>query len=287
LSVLSKPTPAIYSRKAARPSGKPGSRQRLERHRNAQGEYEQQYLNGLTLLMTDRRTPDGGTVCMYSDISEKKRLEVEHRIAAIAFEFRKALRLPTPRWSFSGSTGAFTEITGYNTEEIVGKTPALLSSGRHDAAFFAACGKVLHVPGRGREKSGIGRKCGEIYPAWLMITAVKDKAGTVTNYVGTFADITARKAAEEEINSLAFFDPLTGLPNRRLLLDRLKQALASSTRNVKYGALLFIDLDHFKTSTIRVAMILATCCCNRSPATDHLRAREAIPWPDLAATSSW
>ena len=79
-----------------------------------------------------------------------------------------------------------------------------------------------------------------------MITAVKDKAGTVTNYVGTFADITARKAAEDEINRLAFFDPLTGLPNRRLLLDRLKQALASSTRNVKYGALLFIDLDHFK-----------------------------------------
>lgn len=73
-----------------------------------------------------------------------------------------------------------------------------------------------------------------------------------------------RKAAEDEINSLAFFDPLTGLPNRRLLLDRLKQALASSTRNVKYGALLFIDLDHFKNLNDTLGMILATCCCNRS-----------------------
>ena len=141
---------------------------------------------------------------------------------------------------------AFTEITGYSAEESVGKTPALLNSGRHDAAFFTAMWESVARTGAWQGEIWNRRKCGEIYPEWLMITAVKDKAGTVTNYVGTFSDITARKAAEDEINSLAFFDPLTGLPNRRLLLDRLKQALASSTRNVKYGALLFIDLDHFK-----------------------------------------
>lgn len=220
--------------------------QRLERHRNAQGEYEQQYLNGLTVLMTERRTPDGGTVCMYSDISEKKRLEVEQRIASIAFEVQEGITITDAAMVILRVNRAFTEITGYNTEEIVGKTPALLSSGRHDAAFFTAMWESVARTGAWQGEIWNRRKCGEIYPEWLMITAVKDKAGTVTNYVGTFADITARKAAEEEINSLAFFDPLTGLPNRRLLLDRLKQALASSTRNVKYGALLFIDLDHFK-----------------------------------------
>ena len=220
--------------------------QQLERHRNAQGEYEQQYLNGLTVLMTERRTPDGGTVCMYSDISEKKRLEVEQRIASIAFEVQEGITITDAAMVILRVNRAFTEITGYNTEEIVGKTPALLSSGRHDAAFFTAMWESVARTGAWQGEIWNRRKCGEIYPEWLMITAVKDKAGTVTNYVGTFSDITARKAAEDEINSLAFFDPLTGLPNRRLLLDRLKQALASSTRNVKYGALLFIDLDHFK-----------------------------------------
>ncbi|MER2539482.1 MAG: EAL domain-containing protein, partial [Azonexus sp.] len=164
----------------------------------------------------------------------------------IAFEVQEGITITDAAMVILRVNRAFTEITGYNTEEIVGKTPALLSSGRHDAAFFAAMWESIARTGAWQGEIWNRRKCGEIYPAWLMITAVKDKAGTVTNYVGTFADITARKAAEEEINSLAFFDPLTGLPNRRLLLDRLKQALASSTRNVKYGALLFIDLDHFK-----------------------------------------
>ena len=128
--------------------------QRLERHRNAQGEYEQQYLNGLTVLMTERRTPDGGTVCMYSDISEKKRLEVEQRIASIAFEVQEGITITDAAMVILRVNRAFTEITGYNTEEIVGKTPALLSSGRHDAAFFT----------HGREKFGIGESAAKSIP---------------------------------------------------------------------------------------------------------------------------
>jgi diguanylate cyclase (GGDEF)-like protein len=85
-----------------------------------------------------------------------------------------------------------------------------------------------------------------VYPEWLTISAVTNAAGTVTHYVGTLTDITLRKAAEEEIRSLAFYDPLTRLPNRRLLLDRLQQALAASARSGRQGALLFLDLDHFK-----------------------------------------
>ena len=91
------------------------------------------------------------------------------------------------------------------------------------------------------------RKSGEIYPEYLTITAVKDAAGLVSNYVATFTDTTLSKAASEEIKNLAFYDPLTQLPNRRLLRDRLNQALAASTRSGQRGALLFLDLDHFKT----------------------------------------
>lgn len=90
------------------------------------------------------------------------------------------------------------------------------------------------------------RKSGEIYPEHLTITAVKNDADVVTNFVATLTDITMNKAASEEIKNLAFYDPLTQLPNRRLLLDRLKQALAASTRSGHRGALLFLDLDHFK-----------------------------------------
>jgi diguanylate cyclase (GGDEF)-like protein len=91
------------------------------------------------------------------------------------------------------------------------------------------------------------RKNGEIHPKWMTITAVKGEAGTTTHYVSTHNDITERKLAEDEIKLLAFYDPLTGLPNRRLLLDRLHQALAASARSQKQGALFFIDLDNFKT----------------------------------------
>ena len=220
--------------------------QRQERHSRAQGEHEQHYLDGQVVLVTERRTPDGGTVCVYSDISEKKRAEIEQRIAAIAFEVQEGITITDAEKVILRVNRAFSEITGYSADESIGRKPSFLSSGRHDTAFFAAMWESIGRTGAWQGEIWNRRKTGEIYPEWLMITAVQDDAGRVTHYVGTFADITARKAAEEEINSLAFFDPLTGLPNRRLLLDRLKQALASSTRNESYGALLFIDLDHFK-----------------------------------------
>ena len=91
------------------------------------------------------------------------------------------------------------------------------------------------------------RKNGEVHPEWLTVTAVKNGSGEISRYVGTLTDITARKAAEDEIRHLAFYDPLTLLPNRRLLLDRLHQALAISARSKQLGALLFLDLDNFKT----------------------------------------
>src|SRR5450830_754108 len=126
-------------------------------------------------------------------------------------------------------------------------TPSMFSSGQHDASFYAEMWERINNTGAWEGEIWNRHKNGEIYPLHLTITAVKDQNSTVTNYVATSTDITLRKAAEDEIQSLAFYDPLTHLPNRRLLVDRLNQALVSSARSGKDGALLFLDLDHFKT----------------------------------------
>ena len=145
------------------------------------------------------------------------------------------------------ANNAFTKITGYSAEEVIGKNPRILSSGRQDASFYAAMWGSINSTGSWEGEIWNRRKNGEVYPEHLTITAVKDADGAVTNYVATLADITLSLAAADEIKNLAYFDPLTKLPNRRLLMDRLQQALASSARSGRQGALLFIDLDNFKT----------------------------------------
>ena len=179
--------------------------------------------------------------------SEKKRInQAGLRIAATAFESQAGMTVTNVDGVILRVNQAFTEITGYSLDEVVGKTPRLLSSGRHDAAFYADLWASIKSTGSWQGEIWNRRKSGEVYPEWLMITAVKDDGGATTHYVGTFTDVTSRKKAEEEITNLAFYDPLTGLPNRRLLLDRLKQAIASSSRSTKHSALLFLDLDNFK-----------------------------------------
>ena len=140
----------------------------------------------------------------------------------------------------------FTRVTGYSVADVTGHSPRLLKSGRHDAAFYAEMWALIATRGSWQGEIWNRRKNGEVYPEWLTITAVKNDTGKITHYVGTLADITQRKAAEDEIRHLAFYDPLTRLPNRRLLLDRLQQTLASSARSGRQGALLFLDLDKFK-----------------------------------------
>src|SRR5450759_4449072 len=141
---------------------------------------------------------------------------------------------------------AFTETTGYTAEEVVGQTPRLLKSGRHDSEFYRVMWETIDRTGSWPGEIWDRCKSGEIYHEWLNISAVNGNDGVVTHYVGAHVDITERKAAEEEIENLAFYDPLTRLPNRRLLMDRLQHTLASSARSGRKGALLFIDLDNFK-----------------------------------------
>lgn len=188
-----------------------------------------------------------GRVHSYRDVTEHKRIEEQLRIAATVFESQEGMLVTDANKVILRGNRAFTDITGYTAEEVVGQTPHMLSSGRHDANFYAAMWERINSTGAWKGEVWNRRKNGELYPESITITAVHDRSGTITNYVATFSDITKSKAAEEEIKYLAFNDSLTRLPNRRLLTDRLQQALASCTRNGKDGALLFIDLDNFKT----------------------------------------
>ena len=123
----------------------------------------------------------------------------------------------------------------------------MLKSNRQNAKFYQRMWESLRRNNCWQGEIWNRRKNGEVYPEWLSITAVIGKDGKVTNYVGAFVDFTERKQAENEIHHLAYYDPLCELPNRRLLIDRLQQAIAASARNHTGGALMFIDLDNFKT----------------------------------------
>ncbi len=186
-------------------------------------------------------------IAIRTDITERKRADDSLRIAATAFESQECLMITDANSVILRVNHAFTETTGYSSEEIVGQTPRLLKSGRHDTNFYHAMWESLNRSGTWQGEVWDRRKNGEIYPKWLAITAVKSVDGQVSHYVGSHIDITERKAAEEKIKHLAFYDPLTQLPNRRLLMDRLQHAQAGSLRSGKHGALLFIDLDNFKT----------------------------------------
>jgi diguanylate cyclase (GGDEF)-like protein/PAS domain S-box-containing protein len=141
----------------------------------------------------------------------------------------------------------FTRITGYTEEEVIGKTPAIISSGRHDKKFYYAMWEKINKYGFWQGEIWNRRKNGEVYPELLTITEIRDdETNEISNYAAIFSDISQLKSDEEEIKRLAFYDPLTELPNRRLLNDRLAQELAIAGRSGKNGALFFIDLDHFK-----------------------------------------
>jgi diguanylate cyclase (GGDEF)-like protein/PAS domain S-box-containing protein len=141
----------------------------------------------------------------------------------------------------------FTKITGYTEEEVIGKTPAIISSGRHDKKFYDAMWEKINKYGFWQGEIWNRRKNGEIYPELLTITEIRDdETNEISNYAAIFSDISQLKNDEEAIKRLAFYDPLTELPNRRLLNDRLAQELAITGRSGKNGALFFVDLDHFK-----------------------------------------
>jgi diguanylate cyclase (GGDEF)-like protein/PAS domain S-box-containing protein len=187
-----------------------------------------------------------GTVGFSQDITKRKQIETELRISSVAFESHESMMITDPKGVILRVNKAFSETTGFSAEEAIGKKPNILKSGHHDANFYRAMRETIRLTGTWQGEIWDRRKNGEVYPKWLTISAVKDSNGKVTHYIGSHFDITERKRAEEQIKHLAFYDHLTDLPNRRLLLDRLHQAFVSCGRSGRKGALLFIDLDNFK-----------------------------------------
>lgn len=181
-----------------------------------------------------------------TDITDRKNAELSLRIAATAFESSDGILITDADALILQVNSAFTKITGYSSQDVVGKNPSILQSGRHDGDFYQAMWAQIDSQGTWSGELWNKRKNGEVYPERITISAVKNDDGRVSNYVSLFTDISESKASSEQIEHLAFYDPLTNLPNRLLLLDRVRQAFSSSSRTGKKGALLFVDLDHFK-----------------------------------------
>lgn len=196
--------------------------------------------------IVDSRGTVLGTVGVAKDITERMRAEEALRIAAATFETHDAILITDVNANIVRVNRAFTDITGYTPEDVLGKNPRIMSSGRQDKAFYMEMWQQLRHTGSWAGEIWDKRKNGQIYPKWLTISAVCNEQQEVTHYVAIFSDITARKHAEEEIRNLAFYDALTKLPNRRLFMDRFRAALTISARNQNYGGVLFIDMDRFK-----------------------------------------
>jgi diguanylate cyclase (GGDEF)-like protein/PAS domain S-box-containing protein len=171
----------------------------------------------------------------------------ELRIAAAAFNAQEGMIVTDTRGVILSANRAFVGLTGYAMEELVGQTARLFRAHRRDATFYQSMWNSVQSTGGWQGEMSLRTKSGEHCARWLTISAVKNEADEVTNYIGSYYDISKLKHAEEKIRELAFFDQLTGLPNRVLLIDRVRQALNANIRNKFFGAVLFIDLDNFKT----------------------------------------
>ncbi len=213
------------------------------RHKRKDGSIFDVEVSGVTHYFNDKPVLFNSS----RDITQRKIIDAELRVAATAFESHEGMLITDSSGKIVRANQAFSDITGYPLEEVIGKNPSIFQSGRQDKYFYEAMWEEINSQGSWQGEIWNRRKSGEIYPQYLSITAVKDSEGNTSNYVATLTDITLSKAADDEIRNLAFYDPLTQLPNRRLLFDRLKQALASSSRTGLSGSLLFIDLDNFKT----------------------------------------
>ena len=187
-----------------------------------------------------------GVIGVARDISERRKADEGQRIAAIAFEAQEGILIIGDDQTVLQVNQAYIAMTGYAALDVVGKTMAEIADSPGAERRFAEIVDSVARDGAWRGEYSGRRKSGEAFPAWVTVARVAGERGETTHYVVTMTDIGERRRAEREIKTLAYYDRLTGLPNRRLFLERLQQALASSQRSGRKGALLFIDLDNFK-----------------------------------------
>lgn len=219
------------------------------------GPYEKEYrrkdgtlvpvrLNGMLVA------GEGGQKYIWSiveDISARVRSEEQITLAASVFhDANEGILITDAQGTIINVNRAFTEITGFRLDEVSGKTPRVLKSGRQDSAFYARLWQQLLQTEHWSGELWNRRKSGEEYPEQLSISAVKDASGKISHYVGIFTDITEHKQQQEQIERLAYYDALTRLPNRVLLADRMQQAIARADRLNRIVAVCYLDLDGFK-----------------------------------------
>ncbi|EWH03000.1 sensor domain-containing diguanylate cyclase [Halomonas sp. BC04] len=185
-------------------------------------------------------------ITVKEDISERKRQEEELRLLATAFETGQATLIANAEMRIERVNQAFTAITGYAAEEVLGNTPRMFKSGRHDASFYAGLWQSLATRGHWQGEIWNRNKRGEIYPVWQSITAVKDADGKVRHYVSVFHNITERKQMEQTLTREASRDHLTGAANRRTFDRALITAVRLAEKEGGDFALMLFDIDHFK-----------------------------------------
>jgi diguanylate cyclase (GGDEF)-like protein/PAS domain S-box-containing protein len=189
-----------------------------------------------------------GVTSLVQDVTESKQLEEKFIQAASVFSHaREGIIITDPEGIIIDVNEAFVDITGYERDEVLGEDPSILKSNRQSPQFYAQIWKSLVEKGNWYGEFWAKRKNVEIYPQHLNISAVHDDAGNVKNYVALFTDITEIKEHQKQLEHIAHYDVLTGLPNRVLLADRLNQSLTRSHRRKASLAVVFLDLDGFKT----------------------------------------
>ncbi|WP_440995737.1 sensor domain-containing protein [Arhodomonas sp. SL1] len=245
-------------REHCHPDDWPRLEQALEEVLRGEGDYDVEYriVTGAgserTVHSRARLERDGNgqplrLVGVVQDISERVRAEEQQRLANAVFEnTTEAVIVTDAQDRILRVNPAFSEITGYPADEVLGETSRLLRSGRHDEGFYAGIRSTLDTEGHWQGEIWNRRRDGTVFPAWQTISTVHNEAGRVSQYISLISDITSLKAVEERLDYMAHHDALTGLPNRHLLHDRLGQAIARARREEQLVGVLFLDLDRFK-----------------------------------------
>jgi len=188
-----------------------------------------------------------GLVGVIADITERRRVEEKLKLVASVFTHaREGIAITDAKGFIIDVNDTFTHITGYDKEEALGQTPRMMKSGRHTREFYTDMWKALFEQGQWHGEVWNRRKNGEVYAQMLTISAVSDTYGNTQHYVSLFTDITTMKKHQQQLEHIAHYDALTNLPNRVLLADRLKQAMAQTLRQGKQLAVVYLDLDGFK-----------------------------------------